>query len=149
MLQAISNDPESTSAQQRQLDYNYHHAPGDKSIIATIGDIVIERHERGFGRSVFYAVRDGVPLAYVAGHVITRAGRRTRFQITSTFVSRPSRRQGIALLIYRTIMDSGLVLVSDWDQTEGAIALWQKLMQTERRGHVFSFQNGYVGRRLS
>lgn len=128
------------------LESNYHLDPRP-TIMHTEGDLVIERHDRGFGRQVHYAVRDGIPVGFVAGQSDARPGRRVRFRISLTFVRREHRRSGVARTIYRAIMNDGSVLISDWDQTEGAIALWMSLMRDEPHGDVFMFRNGYVGRR--
>lgn len=128
------------------LANNYErHKAGNEKVRERSG-VTIIRQTRPFGSCVYYAVIEGTPVAYCAGHDISRPSGR-RFVITSTFVHPDHRRKGIGRTIYTAIIDQGITLVSDWDLSDGAKALWAHLMREEPMGDVIYFQDGYVAKR--
>ena len=128
------------------LANNYEkHKAGNEKLCDRDGLSVI-RQTRPFKSIVHYAVIGDTPLAYCAGREIRRPSG-LRFVITSTFVHPAYRRQGVASAIYTAIIDQGITLVSDWDLSDGAKALWAHLMREEPMGDVIYFQDGYVAKR--
>lgn len=125
-------------------NYKRHKAGNEK--VCERGGITIVRQTRPFGPCAYYAVADETPIAYCVGHDISRPSGR-RFVITSTFVHPEYRRKGIGRTIYTAIIDQGITLVSDWDLSDGARALWAHLMREEPMGDIIYFKEGYVAKR--
>lgn len=88
--------------------------------------ITIELHDRNMGREAFYAVKNGEPIAYCVGNKLQRKSGMW-FGIQSTFVRPDYQKQGVGMMIYTAILDSGRTVISDYDLSEGAVALWTKL----------------------
>jgi GNAT superfamily N-acetyltransferase len=137
---------ENTLARMDSLVRNYEKNKAGEIVISEI-PLKVVCHDRGYGQKAFYAIRNGTPIAYCVGHFQQRQGRRDRFIITSTFIHPDFQRKGIGLALYRTILSTGVVLISDWDQSDGAVALWEKLLREEPMGDIVRFQNGYFARR--
>lgn len=130
------------------LSSNYARYDGEEEELHTDGPFRIVRHRRGMGRIAHYAVIDDIPVAYCTGYDAKRPNRQ-RFIITSTFVHPDYRKKGIAAAIYRAIIDDGITLVSDWELSEGAKALWAHLQRSEPMRDIISFREGYVAHRRS
>ncbi len=136
-----------TATRIRNLEANYRRwGRPDCSIPTGQPGLTVERQARDFGQAAYYGVKNGEPVAYCVGHDVHRPCGR-RFVITSTFVHPEHQRQGIARAVYLAIIDSGTTLVSDWDLSPGAIALWRSLMASQPRGTVLHFKEGFVARR--
>lgn len=110
------------------LENNYKQHAGQVTHLLDEGEYKVEYHHRNFGRGAYYLTHKGRPVAYCVGHEVKR-NTSQRFMITSTFVHPDYRKQGNGRKLYEAIIDSGVLLVSDWDQTEGAIALWKGLLR--------------------
>lgn len=106
-------------------NYNNNHS---KEVVAQCQEtgITIELHNRDMGREAFYAVKSGEPIAYCVGHRLHRKSGQW-FCIKSTFVHPDHQKQGIGMMVYAAILDSGRTVISDYDLSEGAVALWTKL----------------------
>lgn len=128
------------------LANNYEKYKAGNETLCERDGVCVIRQTRPFKAIVHYAVIGDVPIAYCAGHEIRRPSG-LRFVITSTFVHPAYRRQGVANAIYTTIIDQGTTLVSDWDLSDGAKALWAHLMREEPIGDVIFFKDGYVAKR--
>lgn len=128
------------------LENNYRRYEGEEEAIHSGETFSIVRHYRPFGQVAHYALIDGEPVAYCVGHDVVRPSGR-RFVVTSTFVHPDHRKKGIGSTIYRAIINDGITLVSDWDLSEGAKALWASLLQNEPRRDVIHFKDGYVAKR--
>ena len=128
------------------LENNYRRYEGDSEELHRDEDCIVVRHYRPFGQLAHYAVINGEPVAYCVGHDVMRPSGR-RFIVTSTFVHPDYRKKGIGSTIYRAIIDEGVMLVSDWDLSEGAKGLWQSLLRNEPRRDVFHFKDGFAAKR--
>ena len=147
MERHIPSPPEPYLAERLfNLAENYARHIDSSEKIFEEDNLSIIRQQRLFGQAAYYAVINGEPVGYVVGHDVKRANGR-RFVITSTFIRPENRYQGIGKSVYLAIIDSGVTLVSDWDLSPGAKALWASLMQSEPRKDVISFKEGYVARR--
>ncbi len=130
----------------QNLHNNYQKNKDVEELVCEI-PLKVVFHRRDFGRGAFYALKNGRPIAYCVGNLQRREGRRSRFIITSTFVDPQFQRQGVGFALYRAILSTNITLVSDWDQSEGAIALWERLLREEPMGNVVRFKNGYFARK--
>ena len=139
-----SNDLE--VARMQNLHNNYQANKASEELVCEI-PVKVVFHRRDFGRGAFYALKGGKPIAYCVGNLQRREGRRSRFIITSTFVDPQYQKQGVGFALYRAILSTNITLVSDWDQSEGAIALWERLMREEPMGTVVRFKDGYFARK--
>lgn len=137
---------EHADTQVQNLHNNYHKNKAGERLICEV-PLKVVFHKRDFGQGAYYAIKNGVPIAYCVGNVRQREGRRDRFVISSTFVDPHHRCQGVGIALYRAILSTGVVLVSDWDQSEGAVALWERLLREEPWKTVVRFGDGYFARR--
>lgn len=128
------------------LENNYQRYDGNEEEIYSGPECIVVRHYRRFGQVAHYAVIGGIPIAYCVGHDVVKPSGR-RFIVTSTFVHPDHRGKGIGSTVYRAIIDDGIILVSDWDLSDGAKALWASLMRDEPRRDVIHFKDGYVAKR--
>lgn len=92
--------------------------------ITTIVGYDLFRWKDSFGRTVFYIVRNETPVGYIAGYDVDQA-----FMIMSTFLVPIVRRKGVATAMYGAIIRLTGKLISDWDLSDGAKALWNTLMR--------------------
>lgn len=136
-----------TEQQLLNLVSNFEKTPSDHVHTQIVGDkqISILFQERGLGQGCYYAVIDGQPVAYCFGYNQKRSARKTRFIIKSTFVHPAYRQQGIGAALYTAIINSSVILVSDWELSPGAAALWNKLQQSLPYRTIISACDGYIG----
>lgn len=114
----------------------------------TTGNLTVEIHiqDRGGGRECYYAVINGEPAAYCYGNVQKRRTGK-RFVIASTFVHPQYQRKGVGTALYTSIINSNVMLVSDWDLSPGAISLWEKLLKSLPFKTVVVVRDGYFARK--
>ncbi len=144
-MKAVNN------VRQANLTNNFASYEGKREIFAQasckLGDITIQRHKRPSGQHCYYAVKtvNGVetPLAYVLGYP-DKTNHRERFIIITSFVTVRAQKMGIGTAVYSAIINSGTMLVSDWDISEGAHALWASLIRKYPMRSIAKFSDGYV-----
>jgi len=115
--------------QQLNLVNNYNRFKDSKLVIACQQDdsgLGIEYHPRSIGQGVFYVVVDGMPVAYCAGYWRPSRGR-PMFTIQSTFVGSDSRRLGVCKTLYKLLVHSGIVMISDTDRSPIMLHMWGSL----------------------
>lgn len=83
-------------------------------------------YQDDFGRRVFYIVKSGYPVGYIACYVDLDG---KSIQINSTYLSPIVRRKGLGTMAYKVIIENVDRLISDSDRSEGAHRLWAKLAQ--------------------
>ena len=108
-------------------------------------------HQRPNGGAAYYIVLNGTPIGYCVGYKSNKkmangAKERHRFIIASTFILEAHRRSGFGLAFYKAILGNNDLLVSDWDQGPGAVALWSKLRMELSEKRVMSASNRYYAR---
>ena len=108
----------------RELYASYHKV---SPVIYSSEELRIILIERGMGRETYLAIKNGKPVAYVAGNRQFNGAGQIRFRIASSYVTLKHRRQGIGHAIYLAILNQGRVLISDFELSEGAYAMWNKL----------------------
>lgn len=121
--------------QEVNLVQNFRHFKGERThltdVQTALGLVTIEHHDRQFGRGVYYAVHEGNPIAYCSGLHHAKAGY-DYFLIQSTFVTALARRKGVGLALYAAIIETRKKLVSDYELSDGAQALWARLARDYR-----------------
>jgi len=118
----------SVSISQTSLLKNNYKNRLSKEVVAHCPEsgITIELHNRDMGREAFYAVKNGEPIAYCVGHRMVRKSKQW-FCIKSTFVRPDHQKQGVGMMVYTAILNTGRTIISDYELSEGAMALWSKL----------------------
>lgn len=101
-------------------------------------------YQDGFGRRIFYIVKNGYPVGYVSGYVDLDGH---SVQINSTYLSPIVRRKGLGTMVYKTIIQNVDMLISDSDRSEGANRLWAKLAQDPTLDIQTSMSERFTGTR--
>ena len=120
------------TSQTLLLRNNYKNHRSKEVLSQDSDGIVIEVHDRDMGREAFYAVHDGIPVAYCVGHRVRKKNRQF-FCIKSTFVHPDWQQKGIGTKIYENIARTGRVIISDYELSDGARKLWTRLSQGKLR----------------
>lgn len=92
-----------------------------------------------FRTRAIYATKDGQVVGCLSMRPI-RPTLRTWFEVQMLMVDPSFRGQGIAEHLYRTALELGITLMSDWSHSDGAAAIWRKLGSDPR--YILAMKSG-------
>lgn len=131
---------------EEQQETNLHRNWEDRKNIAKLifndGRYRIYRCRLDDGRLIYYTTFDHFPIGYVAGHEAP-AG----MIIGSTYFSPTVRRCGVGTMTYRAIIGHEKAVISDYERTKGAEALWEKLKKNSSITVSQHDRNQYIASR--